>query len=111
MLSLDNDALSALVAAVDEGDLLPLALTCTTLRDACVVHVSAQLEPGDRVELVGIASEPVPLGRWLCRGASVGALQDCICNERSACKGCKKRDATARGAQDVCIGGVGRRPM
>ena len=64
MLSLDNDALSALVAAVDPGDLLPLALACTVLRDACVVRVSAQLEPGDRVELVGIASEPKLNGRF-----------------------------------------------
>lgn len=36
MLSLDLDALSAVVAAVDEGDLLPLALTCTTFRDECI---------------------------------------------------------------------------
>jgi len=38
MLSLNADALSAVVDAVESSDLLPLALSCKTLLDACVVR-------------------------------------------------------------------------
>ena len=45
MLSLGFDPLSSIVAAVDEGDLLPLALTCTTLRDVCKLRSDQTRDP------------------------------------------------------------------
>ena len=45
MLSLGFDPLSSIVAAVDEGDLLPLALTCTTLRDVCNLRSDQTRDP------------------------------------------------------------------
>jgi hypothetical protein len=38
LLSLNTDSLSVIVNVVYEGDLLPLALTCTTLRDVCILR-------------------------------------------------------------------------
>lgn len=45
MLSLGFDPLSSIVAAVDEGDLLPLALTCTTLRYVCNLRSDETRDP------------------------------------------------------------------
>ena len=47
LLSIDADCLTAVVEAVDPGDMLPLALTCVTLRDACVVRTDANRVDGD----------------------------------------------------------------
>ena len=41
LLAINADCLTAVVEAVDPGDMLPLALTCVTLRDACVLRADA----------------------------------------------------------------------
>lgn len=57
MLSLGSDPLSAIVAAVNEGDLLPLALTCTTLRDECIRRAEQTRTPnGPRWHTCGTSS-------------------------------------------------------
>ena len=62
LLAIDADCLTAVVEAVDPGDMLPLALTCVTLRDACVVRAEAnRVDGAPRWFTGGPAVRP---GRW-----------------------------------------------